>query len=269
MSLWKPLAGRIGMVASKPTTPGAISALSLYQQTWGGDPSSFQSAQNPLMPSQAQGIVSDLAATCSVAQNRVDISLTPNAQTATPESVQELRLIENSPALFSELKRVANAIGNDEIKIPSAYDRASAFVQFVSVEGNVVEANQALARTIPEKYRPQLTDEEAFILQLNRRTLDRYHGNIPINILTKWSVEQFQVITFGIAAVGFQGGSTPSTVMQPQLQVQTFLGACLSFDCSFPNDHQLNRGQQVESLLGCLEVVAGTRHEYGLTIDES
>jgi hypothetical protein len=267
MSLWKPLAGRIGLVATKPTSPGAVSALSLYKQTWGGEPANFQSSPNPLMPSAAQGIVSDLAATCSVALNRVDLSLTPSAQTGNPDPQPELRLIENSAPFFDELSRVAIAIGKNDIEIPPAFDRASAFVQFVSIEANVIEANQALVRTIPEKFRPQLTREESFVLQLSRPTLDR-NGNIPINILTKWSVEQFQVVTFGIAT-GFHGGATPSAVMQPQLQVRAFLGACLSIDCSFPNDREPpDRGQQMESLFGCLSLIAGARHEYGLTIGE-
>jgi hypothetical protein len=264
MSLWKPLIGRISIAASKPTPPGALSALELYQQIWKSDPTNFQNSPNPLMVSAAQGIALGMTASCAVVQNRADISLTPNAQDAATSVSLALRLIEDRSALYGELSRITQSIGNGTIKIPSEYDRVSTFIQYVSIEDDALAANAAVAKTIPERFRPRLTNEDAFILQVNIPTVDRRFGDTQINFLTKWSVEQFQVVSFGLAMGGTQGQGIP----MPQLTSKSYLGACLSCECNFPTQNTPNRDQQIKSLIGFLGVLAEMQHDYGLNVDE-
>jgi hypothetical protein len=273
MSHWKPLSGRVGLVASAPTASGAVSVLALYRQAWGVDPQNFQQAPNPLMASSAQGLHATMLASCTLASNRVDFSLTPYSGSQL-DAEPQLHLIDDASAFYAELLRVSTAIGAGKIEVPPEFDRPAIFVQFASIESSVTEANRVLSGAIPEKYRPKLEDEGAFALQLNRPLTVRYRDDVTVNFLTKWSVEQFQVVSFGVQSGGVSGGSAQPGMLTPKVQV--FIGACLTFDCHVAAPagfvvpqgvRLLGRDQQAATFVDALRLVSDSQHALGLNME--
>src|SRR5258706_9182327 len=77
--------------------------------------------------------------------------------------------------------------------------RVATYVQVISTEGNATEANKALVSIIPEQYRIVLGSEEEFILQVNRPCMSEQVEGLKLNLITKWSVESFQVISISVS----------------------------------------------------------------------
>jgi hypothetical protein len=270
VSNWKPLSGRIGLVASGPVAPGTLSVLKLYSEAFGAEPQNFQTAQNPLMVSTAQGSKSGMVVNCILATNRVDFNLSPSNPSGSV-SAPRLQLIDDEGGFYDQLLLIAEAIGSGKISIPQAFDRATVFVQFAAIESDWATANAALTRVMPERYRPKLENEEAFSLQINHpRSIQTGDGAVQLNFLTKWSVEQFQVITFEMATGGFAGGVGQPNMMQPS--IKTYLGACLTFDCNvamppmLPNTQFLSADQRQATLMAGLGLIGRFQHQFGLDL---
>jgi len=266
---WKPLSGRLGLVASGPTTRGNLSVPAIYKAAFGVDAQNFQQAPNPLLPSIAQGSKAGMTATCSLAANRVDFNLSP-ANPSGSISGPTLQLIDNPTFFYSELLHIATSICDGSVVLPNEFDRATIFIQLASIELDVETANRALVRVIPEQYRPKLQGEEAFALQINNpKTIESGGESLRLNFLTKWSVEQFQVITFGMATGGVPSGMVHPNMLQPQ--IQTFVGACVTFDCNVltsiaPKNALLDRDQQHATFLAGLNLISGAQRDFGLDI---
>jgi len=217
------------------------------------------------MVAMAQGRKGNLNATCTVAPNRVDFGLSPVNQPSMG-SEPKLNLIDDSTVFHSELLRIINELGTGAIKVPDQFDRAALFVQFASIEPNVMEANRAISATIPERYRPKLTNEEAFVLQVNLPRAIPQHDDVRVNFLTKWSVEQFQVFSLAVQAGGFQGGASAQAGMLAP-RIQSFLGACITFDCSLASVAKtglLDRERRAATFLEGLRLVSNALVESGL-----
>lgn len=267
MSTWKALVGRISFLASAPTPPPETSVLDLYKQTWGTNPQNFQDAPNPLMPSTAQGVVDGMTVACTKLPNRVDFSVTPN--TTIPTADLSIRFIEDASTLRGELSRIAAAIAANQIIVPEMLNRVAVFIQFVAIEPDLVSANKAVSRAIPRGYGGELSDEEAFVLQFSRSQALRDVPKVKLNVLTKWSVEQFQVVSFGVSfgvSVGGVAGENPQTGIVPQ--VRSYIGASVSFDCNTPPTRETLVGNERSALiLEALNIASRAQLEYGLNVE--
>lgn len=269
MGDWKPLSGRIGLGANAPLVPGTVSVIKLYSEAFGSDPQNFQQAQNPLMASVAQGTTFGMASNCILAPGRLDFNLNPMTPSGAISELK-MQLIETDDAFYSQLLHIADSIGSGKIATPQEFDRPTVFAQFASIESDWTSANKVLSRVIPERYRPKLDAEEAFALQINHpKSIESGGESIRLNFVTKWSVEQFQVISFGMATGGFAGSVQPG-LLQPQ--IQSFLGACLTFDCSvampstIPGKKFFTRDQQHSALRAGLGLIGEFQREVGLDV---
>ncbi len=266
MSTWKPLAGRVSFIADAPATEKPI-ASSLFLQAWGTDPQSFQQNPNPLAPSIAQGVRSGMLATCAVLPNRIDFALAPHAKGAQADR-PTLVAIDSLIALYEELTRVAGRLRDGTLLVPTPFARPAVFLQFLSHEETRPAANQRIVGVIPSSYRPKLEEEESFALQLSRPLRI---GDVSTNVLTKWSVETFQVFWFGIQATA--GGAASFST-----RVEHFLGACVAFDIGPPGQTGfsfgapappgvVDRSKQAEIIFSALQYVDRMLREYGLDLE--
>lgn len=266
MGRWKALAGRISIIAGTPVVSGSVSVLELYKQAWGMDPLSFQQAPNPLAPSLAQGVRSGMTSSCNLAPNRVDFNLTPHSNSEM-ETEPTLVLMEDAGALHGELLRLSVALGVGAVNLPEEFNRVAIAVQFASIEANATEANRTITQAIPEKYRPKLNDEQAFVFQINQPARISPVEATQVNFVTKWSVEQFQVFRLGVSSDSMQGGSGQGA-LQPQWK--TFVGACISFECNLlplSNLIKFSRNEQAKVLIQGLNLISQSQQEYGLHME--
>src|SRR5260221_3759195 len=194
MSDWRALSARITLFSDPGSRSGAdFSALNLYTRIW-GDPDNFQKAPNPLSPSQASGKRGPIAVACSAAPRRIDFNLSPPSD----DQLTTLSLIEDTTQLHTELQRVALELGKGVVS--SGVLRVALFVQFVTVKPTLAEANRTLALMIPERYRPDLTDEGDVILQINNARTSSRLSDRKMNFITKWSVDRIQVLSISLPA---------------------------------------------------------------------
>src|SRR5207248_1561787 len=95
--------------------------------------------------------------------------------------------------------------------------RAATYVQIISLETNSTEANKVLMSIVPEQYRIALSSEEEFILQVNRPRMSEQVDKLRLNLITKWSVETFQVISLAVAADVSAPTVAPQASVMPQV----------------------------------------------------
>jgi hypothetical protein len=256
MSEWKALNGRITLF---PTGPQSIpSAADLYRAVWDTEPDAFQKQPNPLQPTVAQGRRKEMGATCLAHVTRVDFNLSPvlvPSQTGEPK----ISLIEDTSQLFSELKEIIKKISGG-IKV-SSVSRVALYLEFVTVRANVLEANKALTGVMPEQYRISVTDEEDFIFQVNRPRKSGKVEGLRMNFVTKWSVENVQVMVALSALAG--GPPIPGAASW----VNNFLTASVSFDYNNLADRPLTTEQQSQLLNECLGEASGTQKNIGLNVE--
>jgi hypothetical protein len=218
------------------------------------------------MPSTAQGVQGAMAVACTAFPNRIDFNLSPDT---TPGGVPELKLIDDGVAFFAELDRIARFLADGEkVGIQQGLERVALFVQFAKLVPHVVEANREISKVIPERYRVSLSAEEAFALQISEPILTRSAPTIRVNFLRKWSVEQFQVVSFGMGPAGGVGAAGPQGIVRPI--VANFLGACVAFDINtVPPHEQLTREKQSEILIESLQLARETLRSFGLDVKVS
>jgi hypothetical protein len=261
---WKPLFGRVTFITN--SSPGArtASALELFQQVWNNVPQSFQNPPNALLASNAQGLVGELAANCAVLPNRIDLTLAPPSSLSS-SAVSAVPLFKDAAILHAELVRISSALGRGEVNIPAEFDRVAVFVQFATVLLDALEANKAIMEVLPEPYRVRLNDEEAFAFQVNYRRNIPGLGSSRAGLLTRWSVEQFQIVTLAVPGGGLLQNA-PSGLVQPE--VRSFLAACVSFDYNtLQTTETLTRHQQSVALLDGLSAIADAQSNYGLKVE--
>ena len=263
MSEWTALLARITIFPA-PLSVTLPSALDLYKKVWEGDPTSFQGPTNPLSPSLAQGKHAGLAISCSVHQSRIDFNLSPVG----PESASEtpkLFVIEDSKELHDEFASIARTIGKG--LLATSVLRVATFLQFVSIEANSMEANKALMSIVPEQYRIKLGDEEEFVLQISRPRTSEHVEKLKMNLITKWSVQRFQVVSLLVPMGAVPIVAAPQSGIAPQ--VTEFITASVGFDINnapVAADRPLSSGQQSSLLLEGLAHTARSMREDGLKI---
>lgn len=261
MSEWKALMGRVTLMTPTLITPTMVappqSAHELYRRVWGNDPDRFQNSQNPLVPSVAQGQRGGVMVACTIAANRIDFNLAPSEPQEDGRS-PHLLLIKDIKRLYADMEHVAMELGKGLVSKP--VNRVAVFVQFFNIATNPQDANQKILAAIPQKYQITLTDEEAFILQLSCPRLSQ--DNRRINLTTKWSIDQIQVVTISASLVDPRPASN--------LVATPYLGASVSFDCNTaPSDVSLTSEQQGSLLLETLALTTDARRSYGLIVEDS
>ena len=262
MSEWKAIAGRITIFPA-PSSEALPSALDLYKKVWEVDPTNFQGSTTILSPSVAQGKRPSFGLNCSVHPSRIDFALSPSESEDRAEPPKFL-VIENSKEFHDELLRIARVIGKGLLTNPIL--RIATFLQFVSIEANTVEANRTLMSIVPSQYRIKLNDEQEFICQVNRPRASDKMPDLKINLITKWSVDRFQIVSllFGM------GGAAPIFAQSSAAPVVSeFIAATVSFDNNnvpvLPAK-PLSSAQQSSLLLEALAHTVMSMQEGGLKI---
>jgi hypothetical protein len=243
----------------EPTAQRA-SVLEVYQKLWGATPDSYQNAPAPNFPSQAQGQRDGLVISCSIAQNRVDLIFSPK-QTSQPSG--SLDVIANTAHLCKELKAL---LSNLSIYSPS--ERCigfSLFLHFAMPEKNTVpDANNTIVSVIPKQYRPTLSAEENFLLQINSPYTSPVDTGLKINLIKKWSVEQFRIVRFAVQ----QTAQTATASFTPE--VNTSISPTVSFEVNnmpFDSKIRFSKSDQGMVLTDGLQRMAALQRDLGLNID--
>src|SRR5208337_4113147 len=65
-------------------------------------------------------------------------------------------------------------------------------------------ANRLIMSALPERYRLALSNEADFILQINHPQTSGVVDNLQLNLIDKWAVERFRIISMG-ASMGPPG----------------------------------------------------------------
>lgn len=264
MNEWKALTARVSLFSSVQPSLQVMSALEIYKRIWKSEPERFQKSMNPLAPSIAQGRGTSLGYACSLQSSRIDINLMPlvSDSEATESTFQ---VIEDPTQLYRELSMIIGEVGKSGIS--DSVMRVALFVQFVNLTANVVEANRAATEAIPEQYRIKLSDEEAFALQLSRPRTIRGVENIKMNFITKWSVEQFQVVTIAMPTNTMPTLGPAAGIGVPN--VVEYIGASVAIDCNnIPALVPLSSAQQSTLLNEGLIYSAQMQRNYGVNIKD-
>jgi hypothetical protein len=258
LSQWTALSARISLfLPLGEQTAQRASVLEVYQKLWSATPDSYQNAPAPNFPSHAQGQRDGLAVSCVIAQNRVDLIFSPK-QTSQPSG--SLNVIENTAHLCKELKAL---LSNLFIYSPSErYIGFSLFLHFAMTEKNTVpDANDAIASVIPKQYRPTLSAEENFLLQINSPYTSPVNAGLKINLIKKWSVEQFRIVHFAVQ----QAATAPFTP-----EVNTSIAPTVSFEVNnmpFDSSIHFSKDDQHMVLTDGLQRMASLQRDLGLNID--
>jgi hypothetical protein len=206
MGNWKPQLGRITLFPSVPTSQ-VTPALELYQEFWRREPESFQKGptQNPFAPSVAQGNSEELSFTCSQNPIRIDFTISP-IQNVLAISEPNFPLVENSRKLREELDRLIEVVHERPSVVPAG--RVALAMQFTQVCASFPDANMAVTSALPNDLRVHLSEERDFILQVNRARKSTSVQDMTINFITKWAVEQVQLLA--ITPGGSTGMANPT-----------------------------------------------------------
>jgi hypothetical protein len=261
MSDWKALLGRITVFVGSPASGPFLTALDLYQKIWGGNPESFQSSPNPLMPSMAQGKRDGLTAGCIVQPTRIDFNLSPSPPAEREHAEAELALIDDTAQLRAELARIIEFVGG--FVVTNSVSRVGLALHFLTLTPNIEAANKALITVMPKQYRVGVTTEEDFVFQVNQPSMSENVGGIRINHVTKWNVDRFQVFRVAIAP----NAPVVDSRDIPQHQNE-FIAASVVFDSNnVLSATPLDPTQQSSLLRECLTSVVGMQRIFGLNVE--
>jgi hypothetical protein len=264
MSEWKSSGGRITLFPATMSSPSP-SALELYRQVWGEEPDSFQKQANPLAPSVAQGNRSGLKAGCVAQPTRIDFTLTPpSSKQEEEQEVVSFPLIEDTGLLRADLTRTIDAVGLTPVI--SSVVRVALGIQFLNLKPSCTEANGLLIAHIPEQYGVKVTDEEDFVFQINRPYRSRSAAGIKTNFITKWSVDQLQILTFAVPVGGTATGS--AQIPGPGSQTDKFIAASVNFDVNnAPMETKLPDRQATSLLHEALVTIAQMQKTIRLNVE--
>lgn len=267
MSQWKALVGRVSLFPASPTSFTSLSALSLYRSIWNGDPDNFQKQANPLAPTIAQGRRGEMAVTFSTHPTRIDLNLSPAPPAPSQMAQMLLRLIEDTSKLHTGLIEIIDAIGRGTID--GSVARVALNLQFLVLQQDFVEANKILAAVIPDRYGIKIADERDLIFQINQPYASRKISGIRMNAVTKWSVDQLQILTFSVQAGGTGAPSLANAAsMMPQTKI--FTAASVNFDINSnisPDNSPLSCEDQSSLLREALATVAQKQQEINLNVE--
>lgn len=255
MSEWKAFNARITLF---PTTPQpGPSAREVYQRVWSSEPEGFQNPSNALQPSVAHGSRAGISVNCLAHATRVDFNFSP---LTTPSGAAEpgLTLIEDTPQLYSELKQIIKVLAEGILSSPVS--RVALGLQFVTIKANSLEANKALTEVMPQQYRVNVSDERDFILQVNRPRKSSKIDGVNMNFLTKWSVENVQMVTMSVPV-----GGAPIPTAVPW--INSFLTASVSFDHNNVAERPLETEEQSQLSRECLDEASRTQKNIGLNVE--
>jgi hypothetical protein len=161
---------------------------------------------------------------------------------------------------YTELKRIIKVLA--EGIISSSISRVALGLQFVTVKPNSLEANKTLIQVMPQEYRMKVTNEEEFIFQVNRPRKSSEVESVKMNFITKWSVENVQVISMAALGVGAPMSGSP--------WIKNFLAASVSFDNNTFADfatRPLTPGEQSQLLNESLAEASAMQKSFGLNIE--
>lgn len=256
MSEWKAFVSRISLFPTMPPESPMPLALDLYKGIW-GEPENYQKQLNRFTPAVAQGKHGRLQVNCLVQPVRIDLNLTA---APSQEAQMTVALIDDPIELRDELKRIMGLL--DEGLVPNSVSRVALNLQFLNPKRSHAEANKAVSEIIPDSYGVTITDEEDFVFQINRPRMDEDFPDIRMNFLTKWSVEQFQVLTISIPIVGPAAG-----MASPSPQVKTFISASVAFDNNNTPIRTLTGKEQSVLLHKALDAAVKMQQKIGLDIE--
>jgi hypothetical protein len=262
MSDWKAQAARIVLF---PIVPGAVpldSALTLYKAVWQADPDSFQKqvAGSPFATSVAQGTIGRLAVACVAQPIRIDFTLSPSQPSTLLTTIP---LIEDAAHFHEQLRHLVETVCN--LESSPSINRAACVVQLATITQNIVEANKCIRTILPKQYNLDLSDEEDFVLQVNRARPNKSSKDIRMNFVTKWSVERAQILTFANFPPlnAASGQAIPGSQM-----IQEFIVAGVTFDNSnAPLQRPMSKQEKKEILTDCLQGTAAQMHEFNIAVE--
>lgn len=247
MDDWKVANGRVTLFPQMSAQVSQTSPIELYRAVWGTDPDNYQKQPNPMLPSTAQGRQGKVAATCVVQSTRIDFNLTP----AVPDGTLITR---NSFPLFDDLKpvrretfRIIDALGLEQFSKPII--RVGLYVQMVKLARDAADANRILTSSMPKQYAPDLTNEEDFILQINRPYQSEEVPRMRMNAIQKWSVDRIQIVTYSIPGPIAQIPAPSGNPVPAAPQTENLTTASITFDLNNPPpDSALPSAEQVSLL---------------------
>jgi len=113
---------------------------------------------------------------------------------------------------------------------------------------------------LPSELKIPLEDHGAFALQLSdRRAIPRTKSKA--SVVTRWSIEQFQLINFSMT-------TAPTFGAVPPPQIRRIFGASVSFDHhTLETEERLTREEQAAALLDGLEGIAEAETSLGLNVE--
>jgi hypothetical protein len=257
MSDWKPQLGRIALFPSVPLGQ-VTSAFQLYQEFWQREPDSFQkgTVEGPFAPSVAQGNRDELSFTCSLSPIRIDFTISPR-QTALPTSEASFALIENSVKLRQELDHIIQVINQTPSVVPAV--RVALAVQFTQTCTSVRDANSVMTSALPEALRVRLSEERDFILQVNRVRESTSINDLRLNLITKWAVEQVQVLTVAVVPGG------PAAMTSPTMEV--FNATILCDNNNVPANRVLAKQEQTALLTEAIQALGEQLRNSNLKVE--
>ncbi|MBU2739947.1 hypothetical protein [Acidithiobacillus concretivorus] len=128
-------------------------------------------------------------------------------------------------------------------------------------KNTVPDANNTIVSVIPKQYRPTLSAEENFLLQINSPYTSPVDTGLKINLIKKWSVEQFRIVRFAVQ-------QTATASFTPE--VNTSISPTVSFEVNnMPFDLKVHfsKGDQGMVLTDGLQRMAALQRDLGLNID--
>jgi hypothetical protein len=196
MNEWKALSGRVTLLFHGVTS-APPSAQEVFRAAWDKEPDSYQKPPNPIAPSIAQGRRGEMVAMCSTATSRIDFQFGPSQSQIVSRDPASFPLINDASQLYDSLESLCTCIEN--LRLPPI-ERVAVGLQLVQLTPGITESNKLLVKVIPSEYGIQLTNEEDFILQINKPF--QYPASEPVrmNFTVKWSVERMRVMTFTVPA---------------------------------------------------------------------
>jgi hypothetical protein len=166
----------------------------LYEKMLNSKPDSFQTFPNNLNNSTASGDYNKIQVSCNVSSNRINFSLS-SLSAPIEKNIPYINSKEDS---INVLLLIINNIKSFATENKKIYGFGFTLrIAVVDCEENS-DANNIIMSAIPPKYRPNLTDEKNFILQINQPREFFYtlgSDKVEINSVKKWSVEDFVVLS--------------------------------------------------------------------------
>jgi hypothetical protein len=212
MSAWKVQAARITVFPLLASGAVPRSALELYKAVWGKEPDSFQNQNpvgSPFPNSVAQGLTGKITRLCQTQPIRADFTFGPAGG---PLNVAAVPVIEDTDLLSIEMKGLVGAV--EGAFQQTALNRVAVYIQCGQEAADITSANQIISGSLWANQKVTLTDEEDFVLQINRKRLDSLDPSLKLNFITKWSVERLQMLMFSNAQMA-AGGPTVTEIIMP------------------------------------------------------